>query len=68
VLHRQPLRRLPSLRAFSGDQFDQDTPDHFSLSIIRNRLGDGVYQSALELVLKGLRDHGLLKGRPCAGP
>jgi transposase len=52
-----------SLRAFLGYQLDQDTPDHSSLSVIRNRLGEEIYQSALELVLKGLRDHGLLKGR-----
>jgi transposase len=52
-----------SLRAFLGYQLDQDTPDHSSLSVIRNRLGEEIYRSALELVLKGLRDHGLLKGR-----
>ena len=52
-----------SLRAFLGYQIDQDTPDHSSLSVIRNRLGEEIYQSALELVLTGLRDHGLLKGR-----
>ena len=52
-----------SLRAFLGYQLDQDTPDHSSLSVIRNRLGEQIYQSALELVLKGLRNHGLLKGR-----
>lgn len=51
-----------SLRAFLGYQLDEDTPDHSSLSIIRSRLGEGIYQSAFELVLKGLRDHGLLKG------
>jgi transposase len=52
-----------SLHAFLGYQLDQDTPDHSSLSVIRSRLGEQIYQSALELVLKGLRDHGLLKGR-----
>jgi transposase len=52
-----------SLRAFLGYQLDQDTPDHSSLSVIRSRLGEQIYQSALGLVLKGLRDHGLLKGR-----
>jgi transposase len=52
-----------SLRAFLGYQLDQDTPDHSSLSVIRSRLGEEIYQAALELVLKGLRDHGLLKGR-----
>ena len=52
-----------SLRAFLGYQLDQDTPDHSSLSVIRSRLGEEIYQSALELVLTGLRDHGLLTGR-----
>jgi transposase len=52
-----------SLRAFLGYQLDEDTPDHSSLSVIRSRLGEEIYQAALELVLKGLRDHGLLKGR-----
>lgn len=52
-----------SLRAFLGYQIDEDTPDHSSLSVIRSRLGEEIYQSALELVLKGLRGHGLLKGR-----
>ena len=52
-----------SLRAFLGYQIDQDTPDHSSLSVIRNRLGEQIYQSALELVLRGLRERGLLKGR-----
>jgi transposase len=52
-----------SLRAFLGYQLDQDTPDHSSLSVIRNRLGEEIYQSALGLVLKGVRDHGLLNGR-----
>ncbi len=52
-----------SLRAFLGYQLDQDTPDHSSLSVIRSRLGEEIYQAALELVLRGLRNHGLLKGR-----
>ena len=52
-----------SLRAFLGYGLDEDTPDHSSLSVIRSRLGPEVFQEALELVLKGLYDHGLLKGR-----
>lgn len=31
--------------------------------MIRTRLGVEVYQAALEIVLRGLREHGLLKGR-----
>lgn len=52
-----------SLRAFLGYGLEEATPDHSSLSVIRGRLGTGIYQAALELVLRGLREHGLLKGR-----
>lgn len=52
-----------SLRAFLGYGIEQSTPDHSSLSVIRGRLGADIYQAAFELVLSGLRQHGLLKGR-----
>ena len=52
-----------SLRAFLGYDLSETTPDHSTLSVIRTRLGIEVYQSALELVLTALHDHGLLKGR-----
>lgn len=52
-----------SLRAFLGYDLTENTPDHSSLSVIRTRLGVDVYQSALEIVLRGLVEHGLLKGR-----
>ena len=52
-----------SLRAFLGYDLSETTPDHSTLSVIRTRLGVDVYQSALELVLTALHDHGLLKGR-----
>lgn len=52
-----------SLRAFLGYGLEEATPDHSSLSVIRGRLGTAIYQAALELVLRGLREHGLLKGR-----
>lgn len=52
-----------SLRAFLGYGLEEATPDHSSLSVIRGRLGTAIYQAALELVLLGLREHGLLKGR-----
>ena len=52
-----------SLRAFLGYGLEEVTPDHSSLSVIRSRLGTEIYQAALELVLRGLREHGLLKGR-----
>jgi transposase len=52
-----------SLRAFLGYGLEEATPDHSSLSVIRSRLGSAIYQAALELVLRGLCEHGLLKGR-----
>jgi transposase len=52
-----------SLRAFLGYELEESTPDHSSLSVIRTRLGAEVFQAALELVLRGLCEHGLLKGR-----
>lgn len=52
-----------SLRGFLGFGLDEATPDHSSLSVIRSRLGPEVFQEALELVLSGLYEYGLLKGR-----
>lgn len=52
-----------SLRAFLGYEIDEPTPDHSSLSVIRTRLGEAIYQNALEIVLAALRANGLLKGR-----
>lgn len=52
-----------SLRAFLGYELDEATPDHSSLSKIRTRLGPEMFQAAFELVLHGLYEHGLLKGR-----
>ena len=52
-----------SLRAFLGYDLTENTPDHSPLSVIRARLGVEVYQQALEVVLTGLYEHGLLKGR-----
>src|SRR5210317_2063785 len=52
-----------SLRAFLGYELDERTPDHSSLTVIRQRLGQEIYQAAFELVLTGLYQYGLLKGR-----
>ncbi len=51
-----------SLRAFLGYGLEEETPDHSSLSVIRTRLGAEIFQAALELVLRALHEHGLLKG------
>jgi transposase len=43
------LRRLALPRAFLGYQLDEDTPDHSSLSVIRNRLGEDIINPLLRL-------------------
>lgn len=52
-----------SLRAFLGYSIEEATPDHSSLGVIRKRLSAAMYQQCHEVVLRGLREHGLLKGR-----
>ena len=52
-----------AVRSFLGYGLDEATPDHSSLSVIRHRLASEVYQAVFELILKALKDCGLLKGR-----
>jgi len=52
-----------SIRAFLGYALTETTPDHSSLSIIRERLGPDVYDGVFILILSALDKHGLLKGR-----
>jgi len=52
-----------AVRAFLGYGLDEATPDHSSLSVIRYRLPAEVYQAVFELILKALKECGLLKGR-----
>ena len=52
-----------AVRAFLGYGLDEATPDHSSLSVIRHRLPAEVYQAVFELILKALKECGLLKGR-----
>ena len=52
-----------SVRGFLGYELCEATPDHSSLSVIRDRLGLEIYQGIFELILAALRAHGLLKGR-----
>ena len=52
-----------AVRAFLGYRLDEATPDHSSLSVIRHRLPAEVYQAVFELILKALKECGLLKGR-----
>ena len=52
-----------SIRAFLGYDLTETTPDHSSLSIIRQRLGQEVYDQVFILILSALDKHGLLKGK-----
>jgi transposase len=52
-----------SVRAFLGYGLEESTPDHSSLSVIRQRLGPEIYQGVFEVVLLALKEHGLLRGR-----
>lgn len=52
-----------SLRGFLGYRLDEATPDHSSLSVIRQRLGSECFAQVFALVLTALQRHGLLKGR-----
>jgi transposase len=52
-----------SLRGFLGYALDEATPDHSSMSIIRQRLGSECFARVFALVLGALQRHGLLKGR-----
>ena len=52
-----------SLRAFLGYDLTENTPDHSTLSVIRARLGEEIYQQVFLLVLQALQHHGLVRGR-----
>ena len=51
-----------SLGRFLGYGPDESTPDHSSLTVIRQRLPMEVHDLAFQLVLKAVADHGLIKG------
>jgi transposase len=52
-----------SIRQFLHYELTEATPDHSSLSIIRQRLAGPIYEQVFTLVLSALQEHGLLKGR-----
>ena len=52
-----------SIRFFLGYDLTQNTPDHSTLSVIRNRLGEDIYDKVFLLILTALQEHGLVKGR-----
>jgi transposase len=52
-----------AIRRFLRYELDETTPNHSSLSIIRQRLDGPVHQQVFNLVLAALQEHGLLRGR-----
>jgi transposase len=51
------------IRKFLGYELDEETPHHSSFTIIRQRLCAEVYQAVFDIILEGLRRHGLLRGK-----
>lgn len=52
-----------SIRQFLHYELHESTPDHSSLTVIRQRLGAEVYEQVFALVLKALKKQKLLRGR-----
>ena len=52
-----------SLARFLGYAPGEETPDHSTLSLTRERLPMEVHALAFELILSAAQDHGLLKGK-----
>lgn len=52
-----------SLRKFLGYSLDKSTPDHSSLTRIRQRLPLEVFEQIFAFVLSLVEEHGLLKGK-----
>ena len=52
-----------AIREFLHYDLTEETPDHSSLSIIRQRLEGPVFEEVFKLVLAALQQHGLLRGK-----
>jgi transposase len=52
-----------SIRAFLKYELHEQTPEHSSFTVIRQRLGVEVYERIFGLTLQALREHGLLRGQ-----
>jgi transposase len=52
-----------SIRSFLNYSLEEQTPDHSTFTIIRQRLGLEIYQEIFALTLQALREHGLLRGK-----
>jgi len=55
-----------SIREFLGYSIIESTPEHSSLSVIRQRLPLSVYSQVFSIALKELKNHGLVKGKNLA--
>jgi transposase len=51
------------LREFLGYDMTESTPNHSTLSVIRNRLDMDTHKAVFSWVLKRVAEHGLLKGK-----
>jgi transposase len=51
------------IRRFLSYDLDEDTPHHSSFTVIRERLSNEIYQAVFDIILDGLRAHGLLRGK-----
>jgi len=51
------------IRSFLGYDLDEDTPHHSSFTVIRERLTKEIYDAIFNIILEGLRRHGLLRGK-----
>ena len=52
-----------AIRRFLNYELDENTPEHSSLTIIRQRLGLETYQKVFTLCLQASQEHGLLRGK-----
>ena len=52
-----------SIRRFLNYELDENTPEHSSFTVIRQRLGLEIYQQIFTLTLQALQEHGLLRGK-----
>jgi len=55
-----------SIRAFLGYTLTEATPDHSTLSVIRQRLPLSIFSYVFSLVLKEMKKNGLVKGKNLA--
>ena len=52
-----------SIRVFLGYSLIESTPNHSTLSVIRHRLPESIFHQVFSIVLKELKNKGLVKGK-----